>query len=65
MMVAGWDEPAPARLEPLKPLGAPPPAIRASREELPAPPESAKPASAGDESKQKKGLFRRLLNVFK
>jgi penicillin-binding protein 1B len=64
MLVAGWDEPAPARLEPLKPLGSQPPAIRASRDELPAD-AIAQPDVPHDESKQKKGLFRRLLNVFK
>jgi penicillin-binding protein 1B len=65
VMVAGWDEPEPARLEPLKPLGAPPPAIRATRDEAPPPPAAVEPEVSKDQSKQKKGLFRRLLNVFK
>ena len=65
MMVAGWEDPEPARLEPLKPLGSPPAAIRASREDLPPAPEAAKPHDPAAEPNEKKGIFRRLLNVFK
>jgi penicillin-binding protein 1B len=65
MMVAGWEEPEPARLEPLKPLGAAPAAIQASREDPPAVSPSVDSKVSEEASKPKKGLFRRLLNVFK
>ena len=67
--VAGWEIPgnAPA-VDPPPHVGAPPPAF-AARQPLPgpggAPPPPIDTAQKAEKPKEKKGLFRRLLGVFK
>jgi penicillin-binding protein 1B len=66
MLVAGWDEPPAPRVETIKPLD--PATISAEASRIPAAAAGPMPSSRepGDEPRQeKKGIFRRLLNVFK
>jgi hypothetical protein len=67
--VAGWEIPgnAPAAPESLSPpphVGTPPPAL-ALRQPPPAQPPPADAAQKAEKPKEKKGLFRRRLGVFK
>jgi penicillin-binding protein 1B len=67
--VAGWEIPsntpaAPESLSPPPHVGTPPPAL-ALRQPPPAQPPPADAAQKAEKPKEKKGLFRRLLGVFK
>jgi penicillin-binding protein 1B len=63
--VAGWEIPSnPAPVEPPPHVGSPPPAL-ATRRPSPIPPTPVETAQKTEKPKEKKGLFRRLLGVFK
>jgi penicillin-binding protein 1B len=67
--VAGWEIPGnPPSVQPAQRVDASPPAALASRRPLPLEqqaPAAAQSAQKSDKPKEKKGLFRRLLGVFK
>jgi penicillin-binding protein 1B len=64
--VAGWEIPANAPpVEPPPRVGAPPPAFDAHRPPPAVPPPPADTAQKAEKPKEKKGLFRRLIGVFK